>query len=58
MFKLVKSLKKDGKDVEGERYMRGRDGRLSFSEKDRAKVWKKHMERITVLMRSMSEIRT
>ena len=26
--------------------MRGSDGRLSFSEKDRGKVWKEHMERI------------
>ena len=46
MFKLVKSLKKDGKDVEGEKCMRVSDGSLNFSEKDRRKVWKKHMERI------------
>ena len=26
--------------------MRGSDGRLNFSEKDRAKVWEEHMERI------------
>ena len=26
--------------------MRGIDGRLNFSEKDRGKVWKKHIERI------------
>ena len=26
--------------------MRGTDGRLNFSEKDRGKVWKEHMERI------------
>ena len=46
VFKLVKSMKKDGKDVEGGRCMRGSDGRLNFSEKDRGKVWKEHMERI------------
>ena len=47
MFKLVKSMKKDEKDVEGGRCMRGSDGRLSFSEfKDRGKDWKEHMERI------------
>ena len=46
VFKLVKSMKKDGKDVEGVRCMRGSNGRLSFSEKDRGKVWKEHMERI------------
>ena len=33
VFKLVKSIKKDGKDVEGRRCMRGRNGRLNFSEK-------------------------
>ena len=43
MFKLVRSMKKDGKDVEGGRCMRCSDGRLNFSEKDREKVWKKHM---------------
>ncbi|XP_068674313.1 uncharacterized protein [Montipora foliosa] len=46
VFELVKSMKKDGKDVEGGRCMRGSDGRLSFSEKDTGKVWKEHMERI------------
>ena len=46
MFKLVKSMKKDGKDVEPGRCMRGSDGRLSFTEKDRGKVWKEHVERI------------
>ncbi|XP_068739418.1 uncharacterized protein [Montipora capricornis] len=30
VFKLVNSMKKDGKDVEGGRCMRGSDGRLSF----------------------------
>ena len=46
VFKLVKSMKRDGKDVEGGRCMRGSDGTLRFSEKDRGKVWKEHMERI------------
>ena len=46
VFKLVKSTKKDGKDVEGGRCMRGSDGRLNFSKKDRGKVWKEHMQRI------------
>ena len=46
VFKLVKSMKKDGKDAEGGRCMRGSAGRLSFSEKERGKVWKEHMERI------------
>ena len=38
VFKLVKSMKKDGKDVEGGRCMRGSDGRLNFIEKDRGRV--------------------
>ena len=38
VFKLVKSMKKDGKDVEGGRCMRGSDGRLNFSKKDRGRV--------------------
>ena len=46
MFKLVKLVKKDGKDVEGGRCMKGSDRRLNFSEKDRGRVWKEHMERI------------
>ena len=46
VFKLVKKMKKDGKDVEGGRCMRGSDGKLSFSEKDRGRVWKEHMEKI------------
>ena len=40
VFKLVKSMKKDGKDVEGGRCVRGSDRRLNFSEKDRGRVWK------------------
>ena len=46
VFKLVKSMKKDGKDVEGGRCTRGSDSRLSFRERDRGKVWKEHLERI------------
>ena len=38
VFKLVKSMKKDGKDVEGGRCMRGSDGRLNFCEKDGGRV--------------------
>ena len=46
VFKLGKSMKKDGMVVEGGRCMRGSDGRLNFSKKDRGRVWKEHMERI------------
>ena len=46
VFKLGTSMKKDGKDVEGGRCMRGIDGRLNFSEEDRRKVLKEHMEKL------------
>ena len=39
-------MKKEGKDVEGGRCLRGGDGRLGFSEEVRAKIWKEHMEKI------------
>ena len=44
VFKLLKTMKKGGKDLEGGRCMRGNDGQLSFSATDRAKLWKEHME--------------
>ena len=46
VFKLVKSMKNDGKYVEGGKCMRGSDGRLTFSEKDTGKVWKEHIKRM------------
>ena len=39
-------MKKDGNDIEGGRCMRGKDGRLGFSEKDRKRIWNNHMEEI------------
>ena len=39
-------MKKEGKDVEGGRFMRGKDGRLNFSVTDRGRVWKYQMEEI------------
>ena len=46
MFSLVKGLKTDSREVEGGRCMRGSDGKLCFSEKERGNVWKDYMERI------------
>ena len=43
---MMKSVKKDGRDVEGRRCLRGSDGKLNFSGEDRGRVWKEHMERI------------
>ena len=45
MLRQVKGLKTDSKEVEGGRCMRGSDGELHFSEKERGKVWKDYMER-------------
>ena len=46
VFCFLRRMKKEGKNLEGERCLRGRDGQLDFIEKDRAKIWKEHMERI------------
>ena len=46
MFGLVKGLKTDSKEVKSGRCMRGSDGKLCFSEKERHKVWKDYMKRI------------
>ena len=43
VFHFLRRMKKD---VEGERCLRGRDGRLGFIEENRAKIWKEHMEKI------------
>ena len=46
VFYFLRRMKKDGRDVEGGRCLRGGDGQLSFIEEDRAKIWKEHMEKI------------
>ena len=46
VFYFLRRIKKEGKDVEGGRCLRGGDGRLGFSEEDRAKIGKEHMEKI------------
>ena len=46
MFRLVKGLRIDSKEVEGGRCMRGSYEKLCFNEKERGKVWKDYMERI------------
>ena len=48
MFRLVKGLKTDSNEVEGRRCMRGSDGKLCISEKERGKVWKDYIERIII----------
>ena len=47
MFGLVKGLKIESNVVEGGWCMRVSDGKLCFSEKERANVWKDFMERTT-----------
>ena len=46
IFTVVKFTIKHGKGIEGGRCMKGKDGRLGFSEKDRKTIWKNHMEKI------------
>ena len=46
IFKFVKFMKKDGKDVEGGKWIKGRDGIIGFNQEDRCKIWKEHMEKI------------
>ena len=38
IFKFVKLMKWDGKDVEGEKWIKGRDGRIGFSQEDGCKI--------------------
>ena len=46
VFYFFKKMKKKGKDLEGGRCLRGRNGRLDFIGKDRAKTWKEHTKKI------------
>ena len=46
VFKLVKFMRKDGKDINCGGCTKHKDGRLVVSEKDRGKLWKEHMEKI------------
>ena len=46
VFRLVKFMKREGRDIDGGRCMKGKDGRLLFSEKERGRLWKDHMEEI------------
>ena len=46
VFYFLRRMKKEGKDVEGGRCLRGIDRRLGSIEEDRAKIWKEHMEKI------------
>ena len=39
-------MKKDGKDIEGGRCMRGKDVRLCWSEKGRRRIWNNYVEKI------------
>ena len=46
VFKLVKFMRKEGRDIDGGGCMKDKDGRLVVSEKDRGKSWKGYMEKI------------
>ena len=38
IFKFVKFMKRDGKDVEGGKWIKGRDGRIGFSQEHQRKI--------------------
>ena len=46
VFCFLGRTKKKGKDLEGGKCFRGRDGQLGFVEEDKAKIWKEHMKKI------------
>ena len=46
VFKFVKFMRKEGRDIEDGGCIKDKDGRLVVSEKDRGQLWKKHMEKI------------
>ena len=46
VFYFLRRIKKEGKDVEGGRCLRGGDGPLGLMEEDKAKIWKEYMEKI------------
>ena len=46
IFYFLRKMKKEGKDVEGERYLKGSNGRLGFIDEDKAKSWQERMEKI------------
>ena len=46
VFCFLRKTKKEGKDLEGGRCLRGRNGRLGSLEEDRAKIWKERMEKM------------
>ena len=47
VFKFVKFMRQEGRDIDGGGCMKDKDGRLVVSEKDCGKLWKQHMEKIT-----------
>ena len=46
VFCFLRRMKKEEKDLEGERCLIERDGRLGFIKEDKAKIWKEHMAKI------------
>ena len=42
VFKFVKFMRKEGRNIEGKGCMKDKDRKLVVSEKDRGKLWKDH----------------
>ena len=45
-FQVCEFMRKEGRNIDGGGCMKDKDGRLVVREKDRAKLWKEHMEKI------------
>ena len=58
VFKLVKLMKRNGKDIKGRKWIKGRDGRIGFSEEHQCKTWKEHMESIMIEENAWDQWRT
>ena len=46
VFCFLRRMKKEGKNLEGQKCLRGRDEPLGFIKKDWANIWKKYMKNI------------
>ena len=46
VFKFVKFMRKEGRDIECGGCMKDKNGRLVVREKNRGKLWKEYMEKI------------
>ena len=58
VLKFVKLMKRNGKDIKGRKWIKGRDGRIGFSEEHQCKTWREHMESIMIEENAWDQRRT